>query len=105
MKRPDTPVAGAGGGDFPDEKWKTGLPTLVEYMTSEKWDDGKERELSSVAIKFQDGLVLAVLNDPEMRRGLYVTGDTVEKALKALERNASDPKADWRQWGGNKKKK
>lgn len=104
LARPETRAA-AGVGDFPDETWKKNMPTIVEYLTQDKWPDNKDRELATVSIKFQDGRVLAVLNDQDLRRSLYVSGDDVSKALRALEKALNDPVADWRAWGGNKKKK
>lgn len=104
LSRDDTPSSGKPG-EFPDEKWSKGLPTIVEYMTQDKWGDGKERELSGVTVKYQDGLILIVLNDVAQRRSLYVSANSVEGALKALEKAVSGPGADWRAWSGKGRKK
>jgi hypothetical protein len=102
MKRPEPSQAGAPGGvqEFPDEVWRNKLPTVCEYLSHDQWDDGKPRELSTVAIKLVDGRVTAVMNDPELRRSLYVSGPDVLKAMASLERALASPNADWRAWKG-----
>lgn len=105
MKRPDAGSATSAPGEFPDKSWRESYPNLCGYLCDDKWEDGKDRDLSTVTIKFQEGHVLAVLNDVDVRRSLYVTGDTVTQAIKALEKQLGAPGADWRSWGGNKKKK
>jgi hypothetical protein len=107
MKRPDPATAEAPGGpaQFPDDRWVKSMPLLCEYLASDAWDDGKPREQSTVSIKCQDGRVLAVLNDLEMRRSLYVSAETVEGALKALEKHLGSSLADWRAWKGPARKK
>lgn len=105
MKRPDNADRVLGPNDFPDDKWRKLFPTIVEYMSCEKWEDGKARAISTVQLKLQDGRILASLSDHDLQRGLYVAGEHVEAALKALERALTSDNADWRYWGGGKKKK
>lgn len=106
MKRPEQVNNERGSpGVFADQKWREKYPTVCQYLADDVWEDGKPREVSKIAVTSQDGLVLVMLNDGELRRSLYVTGDTVEKALAALERQLIAAGADWRAWGGNKKKK
>ena len=104
MKRPEATQV-ARDGMFPDGKWAQALPTIAEYLSSEAWDDGSSRERSSLSIKVQDGCILAVLQDHEFGRGLYVVGATVDAALKSLEKALQSPSADWRVWKSAKKKK
>ena len=105
MKKPESGVTPTWLGKFPDEKWLKVFPCLCEYLADETWEDGTGRELSTLTIKSQEGHVLAVLNDVAMRRSLYVAGESVEQAVKALERSLGSPGADWRPWGGARKKK
>lgn len=94
-----------GGSSWPDDTWLKGLPTICEYLTQETYEGGGARELSKVSISYQDGLVLAAMNDSDQRCSLYRSGDTVLQALKALEKALAGPGADWRSWGGKKGKK
>jgi len=104
MKKPET-IAKATQGGFPDAAFAKTHPTIAEYLSDDQWEDGTPRELSTLQIKTQDGLVLAVLQDHALSRGLYVVGETVTAALKALEKHASEPTADWRTWKAFRGKK
>jgi hypothetical protein len=105
MKRRIQPEGAPGGLPvFPDEAWLKKLPTICEYLADDAWDDGSPRELSTVSIKCVEGRVVAVLNDPEERRSLYVSGESVMKAMESLERALGSPQADWRRWQGSGKK-
>lgn len=104
MKRPE-PIPVGGSVPFPDISFKTLHPNLAEFIHDAAYEDGSPRELGSIAIKSQDGGVLAVANDPDNKRSLYCMGSSVSKALKALDTLMGSQTADWRAWGGPKKKK
>lgn len=89
---------GSGPADFLASKWAQAHPTVAEYLTQSQWEDGSARELSTISLKVQDGGILAVLNDVDSRKSLYIFGGTVEAALKALEAALARPGADWRAW-------
>jgi len=105
IRRREQSAMAGGPNAFPDETWVKGLPLLCEYLSLGAFEDGTPRELSTVTIRYQDGLVLASLSDHEERAGLYRTGESVQLALKALEKALSGGTADWRPWGGSKKPK
>ena len=96
---------GSGPSDFLASKWAQAHPSVAEYLTQDKWEDGSARELSTLSIKVQDSGILAVLNDVDSRRSLYVFGTTFEAALKSLEGALAKPGADWRAWSQKGKKK
>jgi hypothetical protein len=107
IKRPnDGPVAGAAGL-WPDEKWLKELPVLVEYLSATLYDDSTPREPAQLTLKLQDGMILASLQDKDLSRGLYRVGQSVQGALKAIEKSLTDGTADWRPWktdrGGKRK--
>jgi len=95
----------AAAGNWPDSEFAKKYPTLVEYLSDSTWSDGGARELSSLSLKFQDGLVLANVNDQDGKRSLYRAAQTVQEALRAIEKALGDPAADWRGWNANTKKK
>lgn len=103
MKRPEV-VSASENGTFPDASFAKAHPTLSEYMSEDRWDDGKPRERSTVQLKLQDGAILATLQDHDLQRGLYVVGASVAEALKSLEKHAASPTADWRMWKRGKSK-
>lgn len=99
------PAAAALSGGWPDAGFKAKCPVLTAFLEDDKWDDGKPRELSSLSLKLQDGLVLGVLNDQDGRRSLYRAAQTVAEVLQKLDESASDPESDWRAWNNKTRKK
>jgi len=106
MKRRELEAAAdPASREFPDGTWAKALPRVCEYLSDPLYEDGKERELASVSISLQEGVIVAALNDKDTRASLYRSGSTVLEALKSLEKALEGDKADWRAWGGAKAKK
>jgi len=102
MKRPEASVREEGAA-MPDEKWVKAYPTISEYLVTAAWEDGASREPSTLVIKVQNGVILAAVNDVALKRSLYCSGDTVDMALRSMEKALQSPTADWRKWGSKKK--
>lgn len=79
-------------------------PAIWEYLTQARWEDGKPRELSKVTAQVEDGVVKVALVDTALERSLWRSGETLEDALRALEKALAEDKADWRRWWKGKKK-
>jgi hypothetical protein len=80
-------------------------PVLVEYLSAGAYEDGTVRQTSTITIFVEGRGVKLALNDREVRRGLYVQGDTLEDALRALERHVSSERPDWRRWPDDAQRK
>ena len=104
MKRPNEIPTTRPEGTWPDEKWIETYPTICEHLGDATWDDGKPRTPSTISLSCQEGRIVVALNDKEMHKSLYRSGESVEEALRAIEKALVDPGADWRAWYGNKKK-
>lgn len=78
-------------------------PILVEYLSAGAYEDGTVRQTSTITVFVEGRGVKLALNDRDMRRGLYVTGDTLEDALKALEKHVGLDRPDWRRWPAEEK--
>lgn len=101
MKKPEEKKATPGKYKrerHPDAAWETRWPNICEYMTTLSYDDGSVREPSSISVKIQEGLVLAVMNDPSVTRSIYRSGPTLEEAINAIEEALHSNRADWRVW-------
>lgn len=105
MKKPTSDSPKGKGQAAADTKFAEKFPTILEYLTDAKWEDGTDREVSSVTVFVEDGYFKLALNDKDLRRSLYVTGETLEKALLALEKGLNGQTADWRAWNARTKKK
>ena len=105
MMRREASVTPEGNVPFPDDRIRKDCPLLASHLADEYWDDGKPRDPSTLTIKVQDGRINLALNDREEKASLYVMGDTIAEATKALEKQLGLSNADWRAWTGQKKKK
>jgi hypothetical protein len=98
---------GRPGGEFAfqDERWRHRYPFLWEFVARIRWavspGDGEstqtEREPGSMII-FVDDLCLlkACLSDKETQQVAFVSGDSLEGLLEALEKGLRDDRLDWR---------
>ncbi len=79
-------------------------PELADHLVRAVYDDGTPRQLSTLSLFFED-TPKAALNDRDNHRSLYVSGDTWEECLDALEALLADETGLWRPWkqGGKKK--
>lgn len=103
MKEPDAKyVPATKASDCPDAKWVAGYPTICEYMACEAYETGKAREPSAIGVKIQGGKMCVYINDTDVRRSIYVSGDTFELAMRALEKQLASGAPEWRYWKGGK---
>jgi len=65
-------------------------------LTLTVWEDGKERETSSVTVFHGDGLLKACIQDKDAGLIAFVTGESLEGLLDALEKGLASGKLDWR---------
>jgi hypothetical protein len=104
VKKPEVGAAAATGSQgCSDERLKKKYPTLVEWMSETKWEDGSVRETSSISFTLEGGIPKLALNDRALKRTLYLTADTLEVGLEALERHLRAGTGDWRAWSAKTK--
>lgn len=84
------------------------FPVLYEYLTRDKYEDGKPRQTATISLMIEDGAAKGCLNDRDCSRSVWVTSDSPQSILSALEAALSaDVEPDWRYyqgWGKGKKK-
>lgn len=86
----------SGSAQVQDEAFAKKYPTLFDYLTQTKWDDGTSRVTATLMIFAQDGLLKGMLRDRDAEQTLWVAADGFEKLLKLMDKAASDPDAEWR---------
>ena len=79
-----------------DPLWANTLPNLLEMMTSTPAINGRRRTVATLTIVGEDGKWKAGLRDRDHSVSLWVSGDTVQMALEALEAALSLPQIPWR---------
>lgn len=72
-------------------------PVLREYLCSATWDDGTERETSTLLIFFADGVWKGCLSDRALERAGWGAGRTFSELLMTLERLLAEDRIEWRQ--------
>lgn len=106
MKKPDVRAeltAGAREAIASDlsKRW----PTLWEYLSSAKWDDGSVRETSTLMLLVDEGRLKGCLNDRALERSCWVAADSLMGLLESLEAALESGGTDWRARKEYRKKK
>lgn len=92
-------LAGVDGGAF-----ATDYPAIWEYLTLDRWEDGKPRQTSTLQVFGDRGTLKAALKDREAGQICFVAGRTVYEALDVLEAALVNDTAEWREDAWKKKK-
>lgn len=71
-------------------------PCLYEQLSCIVWDDGSPRETSTLMVLCEQGVFKLGLNDRASLRSTWVSGDTLNAALEALESGLSSGRVEWR---------
>jgi len=105
VKKPITPTENKKQkGQVSDKEFKQKYPTIVEWMTDLCYDDKSPREASKVSIWIEDGRCKLSFSDPTPRRSCYLTAESFEDALQALEDGLKADSLDWRGWNAKTRK-
>jgi len=106
MKKPISTGEALGKSDIPDDTtFAKDFPALWEYLTHDTYDDGSSRERSTIKLRVESGRWLLAVNNEDARQSAYTTGTTLKETLKACNKALQDETAEFRSWGGTKKKK
>lgn len=72
------------------------LPTLIEFLTERQYEDQSPRELPTLTLFAESGVLKAALNDRDTGRVAFVTGASLLAVLEALEEGLVFGNLDWR---------
>lgn len=75
---------------------------IVEHLAADRWEDGAPRTPSTLSVFIEAGRVKVSLNDRAMSRSTYVSGDSLEACLKAIEGHLQAGDVEWRSWKGKR---
>lgn len=90
----------------PDAEFARMYPTIAAYLSDDRWDDGKPRELSSLTVSIVGGLLQLALNDKARGCSCYSSAPSLGEALALLDNAVLEERVQWRVWkqGGEKRK-
>lgn len=92
------------GRDRSSDDWLL-YPTLMEYLSEDRYEDGTPRRTSTLAVFVQDGQVKCSLNDRDLDRVAFVSAETVEGCMAVLEAKLKESSIEWRDSKGNSQRK
>jgi len=81
-----------GGGEFAKK-----FPAIWEYLSADRWEDGKVRQTSTLQLFGDRGIIKAALKDRENGIICFVGGRDPDEALEALESALRAGTAEWRE--------
>lgn len=88
--------------------WGKTYPTLWEFLSLDKYDDGSPRRLPTITIFLGPDGLQACLNDRDQSLAAFVTSVSLEGLWQALEKGLKEDSLDWRRssnFNGKKSKK
>lgn len=96
VSRPSKGAPASQLGAVVDTQLQARCPALWEYLTCDRWEDGKPRQVSTLLVFCEDGVWKACLNDRAAARSLWVVLDVPSGAWDAVERTLTGERPDWR---------
>lgn len=96
-KRTATPDGKAGvQAVFTDTVFLRSYPAVYEYLTLTKWEDGTQRQPSTMLLLVEEGFMKACLNDRANQRSAWVSGASLTDTMKCLDDGLKDDTLVWR---------
>lgn len=90
-------IDGGGGGRPPVGcRLTEGYPTIFEFLTRDKWDDGKARQRGTLLISWSEGRFRCWLNDKDAARSAWVSQETLSDLLSTAEEGLAGDSLEWR---------
>lgn len=82
-------------------------PTLIAFVTQQKWEDGTARSLGTLSVSAGDGSWKLCLNDRDSGEFAFVSGKSLTELLTTAEKLLDEMRLDWRRssYTHEKKKK
>jgi hypothetical protein len=93
-----------GGLPSPAPGILTARVAVMAMMYAEQFDDGTPRKTATLLLFTDAGVLKGCLRDRETEETAWVSGDSLESLLDALEVGLQEGRLDWRKEGKRKKR-
>lgn len=95
-------AAGISGVEISDrgDSLQLAYPRLTEFLTATRWEDGSERQTSTLMVLWEDGRWKGCLHDRAEERSGWISSRTWGDLLAALETALVEEDLDWRRRKG-----
>jgi hypothetical protein len=96
MKRPDAGATPQSGQTLKDEVFEGFYPKLLAHLSETVWEDGKQRKPSTLLVMVENSRWKAFLHDRDGKRGFWISAESWEWLLEALEGAVDSSSTEWR---------
>ena len=106
MRKPaETPAGGAVLGTPIVGELFSGHKAVWEMLTEDKWDDGTPRIRATLLVLCDGPVVKLWLNDRALQRAAWVSGDSLEAVMEALDHGIAEDTLAWKPQADTRRKK
>jgi len=81
-----------------DPSFSKKCPTVLEFLGCNMWPDQTPREPGTITLFIEGHRWKAGVNDRDGEFSAYLSAETFQGLLEALERGLDQDKLDWRPW-------
>lgn len=97
VKRPmPGQLCGPKEAAFDDQGFKDEFPTLHQYLTCVRWDDGKPRTTTTLLFFVEGEALKCCINDRDNNRSAFVTSAGFAALLSEVETRLREESLDWK---------
>ena len=81
---------------FDDKAFSEMYPSLVGYLSCDRFDDGSPRQTATLLLFFESGGLKVCLNDRHLSRSAFVTAPNFAEVMDTLESGLTNDTLEWR---------
>ena len=96
LKKKDMAGRGGVGVKVVDPAWQAAYPILFDHLTQTEWEDGSERQTSTIGIYPDGGTIRVMLRDRSLGVCCWVAVPAPSLLWETLEAALRDPTHEWR---------
>lgn len=96
LKRAAKEKEKAGTPMATDKDLERASPILLEFLTRTQWEDGAVRKVGTLMLVAEGGKWKAWLHDADGKRSAWVSGDTIQELVMAIDVGLLQDRLNWR---------
>lgn len=104
-RRTNVTLPGSEAGPCGVDEWLMAMPSLAEFLTSTKYEDGAPRQCPTITVFYDHPLIKVCLNDRDQGVSCWVSSAGLQGAFLALERGLEGDCLEWRKPPSGKPKR
>lgn len=89
---------------IPEEGLECEVPSIVQFLTLEKWGDGATRQTGTLLLLYEGGLWKVWINDRDAGRAAWLSAASLDALWQTLEVRLDSDELEWRAATGSKRR-